>query len=114
MMSLMPASLEQAIQKMTSLAADAFGLSGRGTIVAGHYAYLVVFDQFLVGDRATFLEPTLAASGIEKVFVNGRLVYADGATTGVRSGRVLRRGSLASPMAQRKQYLTLTTYEGKS
>lgn len=100
-------SLEQAIHKMTSLAADAFGLSGRGTIAAGYYADLVVFDRLLVADRATFMEPTLPASGIEKVFVNGRLVYADGATTGARSGRVLRRGSLASPMALRKRHVRL-------
>ncbi len=107
-------SLEQAIQKMTSLAADAFGLCGRGTIKAGHYADLVVFDRSLVADKATFLEPTRPASGIEKVFVNGRMVYADGTTTGARSGRVLRRGALASPMAQRKQYMQSAKYEAKS
>lgn len=40
-------------------------------------------------DRATFAEPTLMPTGIEKVFVNGEIVWSEGKATGARPGRVL-------------------------
>jgi len=86
--------LETAVRKMTGLSAARFGLTGRGTLAAGAYADLVVFDPERVLDRATFAEPTLPAAGIVLVFVNGRPVWAGGKPTGERPGRALRRQSL--------------------
>jgi N-acyl-D-amino-acid deacylase len=80
---------------MTGLTASNFGLIDRGEIREGAYADLTVFDPDTVGDQATFESPTQAASGIEQVYVNGRLAWDQGAPTGARSGRVLRRASKA-------------------
>jgi N-acyl-D-amino-acid deacylase len=86
--------LEEAVRKMTGLPAARFGLSGRGLIAAGACADITVFDPATVIDRATFEEPTTPAAGIEHVFVNGRLVWTHGRTTGERPGRALRRQQL--------------------
>lgn len=83
--------LETAVHKMTALAADHVGLRERGRLVPGAFADLVLFDPATVIDRATTSEPHAVATGIERVWVNGRLVWAAGATTGERPGRVLRR-----------------------
>jgi len=83
--------LEEAIRKMTSLAADHTGLSNRGRLVPGSYADLVLFDPATVIDRATTSDPHALATGIERVWVNGQTVFAGGATTGLKPGRVLRR-----------------------
>jgi N-acyl-D-amino-acid deacylase len=83
--------LETAVHKMTGLSAARFGLEGRGTVAEGAFADLCVFDPAAVIDRATFAEPTLPAAGIAHVFVNGTPVWSEGAPTGERPGRALRR-----------------------
>lgn len=83
--------LEEAIHKMTALAAAHMGLSGRGVLAAGAPADLVLFDPATVIDRATTAEPHLTAEGIERVWVAGTVVYEYGAVTGALPGRVLRR-----------------------
>jgi N-acyl-D-amino-acid deacylase len=87
-------SLEEAVRKMTGLAAARFGLSGRGKVAAGAYADLAVFDPATVIDRATFEQPATPAAGIEHVFVNGVLVWAEGKAGDERPGHVLRRQQL--------------------
>jgi N-acyl-D-amino-acid deacylase len=64
-------SLEEAVHKMTDLAARAFQLEGYGRIAVDARANLVVFDEELVSDRATFDEPRQYPSGIEYVIVEG-------------------------------------------
>lgn len=86
-------SLEEAIRKMTGLAADHIGLKDRGLIAPGQAADLVLFDPELVADRATVETPALLAVGIAKVWVNGQLVSTDGKSTGIYSGKPLRRAS---------------------
>ena len=76
---------------MTSLPADRFGLKGRGRLLPGTIADLVLFDPATVLDRATFADPKQPAAGIATVFVNGQAVWRDGRPTGARPGRVLRR-----------------------
>jgi N-acyl-D-amino-acid deacylase len=83
--------LEEAVHKMTGLAAAHMGLSGRGVLTAGAPADMVLFDPATVIDRSTTAEPHLTAAGIERVWVAGTVVYEDGAVTGARPGRVLRR-----------------------
>ncbi len=83
--------LEQAVHKMTALAADHVGIKDRGRLVPGAFADLVLFDPATVIDRATTSDPHALATGIERVWVNGRTVFAGGAASGLRPGRVLRR-----------------------
>lgn len=83
--------LAEAIHKATGLAADHMGLTSRGRIVPGQAADLVLFDPATVQDRATPAEPQAVSVGIRRVWVNGQAVFADGAATAARPGRVLRR-----------------------
>lgn len=85
--------LEAGVRKMTSLSARHIGIAGRGSIEAGHYADLVLFDPEKVSDRATPEEPHVPSLGIEKVWVNGQLVFEDGRITGNRPGTPIRRVS---------------------
>lgn len=88
--------LETAVHKMTGLTAQEFGLHGRGCVAVGMFADIVVFDAERVIDRATFASPTLRPEGIEHVVVNGVSVFREGALTGARPGRALRRNRGAS------------------
>jgi N-acyl-D-amino-acid deacylase len=84
-------SLEAAVGKLTSAAAAKMRIEGRGTIRAGAFADLVVFNPATIADTATWSEPHKYAAGIPHVVVNGRAVVADGKHTGVLPGRVLRK-----------------------
>jgi len=84
-------SMEDAIRKMTSLAADHVGLRNRGRLVPGAFADVVLFDPMTVLDQATPAQPHAVSVGISRVWVNGVLAYQDGKVTSARAGRVLRR-----------------------
>jgi N-acyl-D-amino-acid deacylase len=84
-------TLEEAVRKMTSLAAAHVGLRDRGVIRPGAFADLVLFDPDTVIDRATTQEPHAVSAGMAKVWVNGGLVFDAGTATTRRPGRVLRR-----------------------
>jgi N-acyl-D-amino-acid deacylase len=81
---------------MTGLPAATFGFRDRGTIAPGRFADLVLLDPDAVIDTATFDEPMRPAAGIEMVLVNGAIVWRNGAPTGARPGRVLRRDATTS------------------
>jgi len=83
--------LDQAIHKMTGLAAEHMGFADRGRIAPGQRADLVLFDPATVVDRATPQDPKAVSAGIQRVWVNGVVVFENGRTTGVRPGRALRR-----------------------
>lgn len=85
-------SLEAAVAKMTSMPADRLGLKGRGRLVDGAVADLVVFDPTTVRSNATYDEPRKFPDGIEHVMVDGTLVVDGGEHTGALPGRALRRG----------------------
>jgi N-acyl-D-amino-acid deacylase len=65
-------SLEDAIRKMTSLPALTFGFRDRGLVREGYVADLLLIDEAVVGDRATFEEPHQYAAGFDYVLVNGK------------------------------------------
>lgn len=83
-------ALEDAIRKMTSLAAQRVGLDARGVLKRGMYADITIFDPATVADRATFERPHQLAAGVRHVIVNGTLVVEGGTPTGARPGRALR------------------------
>ncbi len=84
-------AMEEAVRKMTTLAAANVGLVNRGRLAPGYYADLVLFDPAVVADRADFGKAQATAVGIHTVWVNGQIVYRDGETTGAFPGRPLRR-----------------------
>ena len=83
--------LEIAVHKMTGLTAGTFGLTDRGTLRAGNFADLVLFDPATILDVADFVDPCRPAQGIEMVFANGACTWKDGQSTGTTPGRALRR-----------------------
>jgi len=75
---------------MTSLTAEKFGLAGRGRIMNGYYADLVIFNPDTVIDLSTWEDPHRYSRGIEYVIVNGEVVIDQGEHTGRLPGKVLR------------------------
>jgi N-acyl-D-amino-acid deacylase len=85
-------TLPEAIRKMTSLPAQRLGWKDRGVIREGAFADLVLFNPDTVIDRSSYINPAALPTGIEKVFVNGVLVWDSGKPTGERPGFGLGRG----------------------
>jgi N-acyl-D-amino-acid deacylase len=83
-------TLEEAIRKMTSLAAWRLGLSDRGRIAPGMMADITLFDPETVTDTATFEDPFHLPEGIPHVFTNGVAVVDEGRITGNLPGKCLR------------------------
>src|SRR5207248_7123599 len=74
-------SLEEAVRKMTSLAASRVGIADRGILRPGMMADITVFDPSTVQDVATYNDPLHYSKGIKYVFVNGRAVVLEGKIT---------------------------------
>jgi N-acyl-D-aspartate/D-glutamate deacylase len=86
-------SLEDAVRRMTSMAARRLGLHDRGYVSPGMAADLVVFDPERIIDHADFGRDAMRyAEGVDYLFVNGVAVIDDGELADVTPGRVLRRG----------------------
>jgi N-acyl-D-amino-acid deacylase len=83
-------ALPEAIRKITSMPAQREHLDGRGQIQVGFFADITIFDPATIMDTATFEKPTELSDGVDYVFVNGQLEYADGTLTGAMGGRPLR------------------------
>jgi len=81
-------ALEDAVCRMTSRAAERFGLGDRGLIRPGMAADLVLFDE-AIEDCATFDDPTQLPRGIAHVLVAGEMVMENGKMTGRLPGRLL-------------------------
>ena len=83
-------TLEFAIRKMTSLAAQRVGVMDRGLLRPGMYADITVFDPSTVIDNATYEQPQQLATGITYVIVNGVPVVDGGKVTSALPGRAIR------------------------
>ena len=83
-------SLEEAVRKLSSQAANRLGLHDRGLLREGLKADVVVFDPATVRDTATYEKPDQYPEGISWVLINGTPVVADGKPTNALPGRVLR------------------------
>lgn len=85
--------LEEAVRRMTSLAASTMHLADRGRLAPGMFADVVVFDPDRIAATATYDRPHQLAVGVEQVFVNGVQVVRDGVHTGAKPGRVVVRAA---------------------
>jgi N-acyl-D-amino-acid deacylase len=84
-------TLEEAIYKMSTAAAEHHNLKGLGTITPGSYADITVFDYDKLEVMGTPVEPRQYPKGIEYVFVNGVAVVEKGVHTGATPGRIVKR-----------------------
>lgn len=84
-------SLETAIYKMTGLTAEHLGITDRGIIQNGYFADLVLFNPATVIDNANIQNGKALSTGIEKVWVNGELVYQSQQATGSLPGVFIKR-----------------------
>ena len=83
-------TLEEAIRKMTSLAANRVHLVDRGLLKPGFFADVVVFNPQQIRDVATFEDPNRLSTGMSYVIVNGAAVIFNGQQTNALPGRPLR------------------------
>ena len=86
--ALMP--LAEGVRRLTSLPAGNLRIENRGSLKAGYYADVVVFDPAAIRDHATFEEPHQYSTGVLHVLVNGVPVLKDAEHTGAKPGRVVR------------------------
>jgi N-acyl-D-amino-acid deacylase len=83
-------TLEEAVRKLTSQAADRTHLSDRGILRPGMKADIVVFDAARIRDVATFDDPHHFSEGVIDVIVNGVPVLRDEKMTDALPGKALR------------------------
>ena len=84
-------SREESVARMTSRAAERFGIAGRGRLEKGAFADIAVWREDEFAGEATYLEPHRFSAGVKCVMVNGVVPYEDGNFTGRRGGRFLER-----------------------
>ena len=82
--------LEEAVRRLTSFPAANLKLKGRGSLAAGNFADIVVFDPEKIQDHARFADSHHYSTGVVHVFVNGEQVLKDGEHTGATPGRFVR------------------------
>ncbi len=84
-------TLEEAVRKMTSLAASRARFADRGVLRNGMKADVVVFNPATIRDVSTYEDPHHFSEGISDVIVNGVPVLRGGQMTDALPGKVLRR-----------------------
>ncbi len=85
------ASIESVIQRMSALSARQFRLCGRGRLVPGYFADLVIFEPDNYLSAADYGKSNVACTGVRRVYVNGALAYSPDKTLPLeRRGRMLR------------------------
>jgi N-acyl-D-amino-acid deacylase len=82
--------LEAAIRSSTSLPATILGLKDRGLLKVGYFADVLVFDPKTFNERATYESPTVLATGVRYLTVNGKFAIDNGALTTTLAGRPLK------------------------
>ena len=79
----------EAVRKMTGASAERLNVSDRGFLRSGLAADITVFDWQNVKDNNTLTETSMAPTGIEAVFMNGRQVKRDGIVDGSANAGVV-------------------------
>ncbi|MFZ0172913.1 MAG: amidohydrolase family protein [Acidimicrobiales bacterium] len=102
--------LERAVQMMTDIPAQLYGLRERGRLEPGLHADVFVFDPETVSSGparrvwdlpGNSLRLTASSTGVRQVLVNGVVTVADGESTGALPGTVLRSGRDTQTFAAR-------------
>jgi len=75
---------------MTAMPATRLGLADRGRLAEGYKADVAVFDRENIGDQATRQQTNLFSTGMEHVFVNGKMALKGGNISGYLAGEVLK------------------------
>ncbi|WP_234002422.1 amidohydrolase family protein [Erythrobacter sp. AP23] len=83
-------SIADFINSSTGRVADAFQLDARGHLRKGYFADIVVFNPDHYRPKATYVDPTLFASGVSTLLVNGAPAIENGQPTGVAAGRGIK------------------------
>ena len=81
--------LEEAIHRLSGLAADQLKIKKRSVLKTGNYADVVVFNPATIAAHATYENPHQLSTGVTDVFVNGVQVLKDGEHTGAKPRRCL-------------------------
>ena len=68
-------SFAEAVKKVTSLPAQIFKLSQRGSLKKGNYADIVLLDPDNYHSKADFHNPHQPADGVKELWINGKSVY---------------------------------------
>ena len=84
-------TMEEAVQKMSSMPAQLLGMHYRGEIKTGNFADIVVFDPETVADMSTFTQLQQAPVGIETVMVNGTIALLDHQVICKTAGRLITK-----------------------
>jgi N-acyl-D-aspartate/D-glutamate deacylase len=84
-------TIEEAVQKTSTMAARVHNLIGRGVLIEGAYADIVLMDMQKLKVNGNELEPRRYPDGIKHVIINGEPVVTNKAHTGKKPGKVLRR-----------------------
>jgi N-acyl-D-amino-acid deacylase len=82
-------SLEAAVRSSTSLPAETLRLKNRGLLKQGYFADVLAFDPKTFIDRATYENPTVLATGVQYLLVNGNFAVDRGKLTTTLAGRAL-------------------------
>lgn len=84
--------LESAVHRLTGLPADVYDLPQIGRLQPGKKADITIFEWEKVRAHADFIHPYRRNEGIDTVLVSGRVAVRDGRFTGLRCGKVLKKG----------------------
>jgi N-acyl-D-amino-acid deacylase len=79
------------VRHLSTNPADAYSLRRRGRIAPGMAADLCVVGPGGLADHATYDHPLRPATGVDHVLVNGQPVWARGAATTTRPGKIVCR-----------------------
>ncbi len=83
-------TLEEAVAHMTGKTADLFGIRDRGYLREGYYADITVFRPETVADTACVENPEGENIGIEKVLINGTMIYDGKDLADIHPGMIIR------------------------
>ena len=83
-------TLQDAVRRLSGLAADNLKLKDRGYLKPGYFADIAIFDPAKVQDHSVPGDPHQYSDGMVHVFVNGGQVLREGNHTGALPGRVVR------------------------
>jgi N-acyl-D-aspartate/D-glutamate deacylase len=83
-------SLQDFVRRSSGLAAETFGLADRGVLREGAWADVIAFDDRTITDRSTYEQPTITATGVRWVLVNGTVSVENGRYNGALAGKALR------------------------